>query len=82
MADNAATNNAFLDTEVFDCHQFDFGALSFRRLVRLAADGPMSVFLTTVTVSEIRKHIGGTEVGQQTEVGQVYTLLHRSGHAS
>lgn len=57
MADSAATNNVFLDTEVFDCHQFDFGALSFRRLVRLAADGPMRVLLTTVTVSEIRKHI-------------------------
>lgn len=57
MADSAATNNVFLDTEVFDCHQFDFGALSFCRLVRLAADGPMRVLLTTVTVSEIRKHI-------------------------
>ena len=51
MADSAATNNVFLDTDVFDCHQFDFGALSFRRLVRHAADGPMRVLLTTVTVS-------------------------------
>ncbi len=57
MADSAATNNVFLDTEVFDCHQFDFGASSFRRLVRLAADGPMRVLLTTVTVSEVRRHI-------------------------
>lgn len=60
MADSAATNNVFFDTEVFDCHQFDFAALSFRRLVRLAADGPMRVLLTTVTVSEIRaaSHFG------------------------
>lgn len=57
MAESAATNNVFLDTKVFDCHQFDFGALSFRRLVRLTADGPMRILLTNVTVSEIRKHI-------------------------
>ena len=57
MADSAATNCVFLDTEVFDCHQFDFGASSFRRLVRLAADGPVRVLLTTVTASEIRSHI-------------------------
>ena len=57
MADSAATNNVFLDTEVFDCHQFDFGASTFRRLVRLAAYGPVRVLLTTVTASEIRSHI-------------------------
>jgi hypothetical protein len=57
MADSAATNNVFLDTEVFDGHRFDLGNSGFRRLVRLAADGPVRVLLTTVTVSEIRSHI-------------------------
>ena len=57
MADSAETSNVFLDTEVFDCHQFALDALSFRRLVRLAAEDTVRVLLTTVTVGEIRKHI-------------------------
>lgn len=58
MADIAATKNVFLDTEVFDCHQLALDASSFRRLIRLAVEGNVRVLLTSVTVSEIRAHIG------------------------
>lgn len=58
MADSAATKNVFIDTEVFDCHQLALDAPSFRRLIRLAAEGDVRLLLTTVTEREIRAHIG------------------------
>jgi hypothetical protein len=75
VADSAETNNVFIDTEVFDCHQFDFASLNFRRLVRLVADGPVRVLLTTITVSEIRSHLDEHAVKAFKQVTTASKLL-------
>jgi PIN domain len=57
MPDSNQTKNVFLDTEIFDHHQLDFGSPNVRRLARLAAAGVLKLFFTVVTEKEIRRHI-------------------------
>lgn len=47
----------FLDTEVFDKHSRDFECSNIRRLARLSSNGAFQVFLTSVTVQEVRAHL-------------------------
>lgn len=62
------TQFVFIDTQVFDQHQLDFSSPSFRRLVRLATAGELSLVLTDVTVREIRTHL---DSAAQTAVKQL-----------
>jgi hypothetical protein len=57
MPDKAETPNVFLDTEVFDQHEYDLSSPYFKRLIRLVNSGAVKLFLTTVTVGEIQDHI-------------------------
>jgi len=59
VADSAATPYVFLDTEVFRAHQLDFQSPNIRRLVRLAAEGPVRLLLTTVTRGEVMDDLKG-----------------------
>lgn len=54
---NLETKNVFIDTEAFEASNFNFQSTVFKELVRLAQAGHVSVFLTTVTESEILAHI-------------------------
>jgi len=51
------TTNVFIDTQVFDAQNLNFESTVFKELSRLARDGRVKVFLTTVTESEILAHI-------------------------
>jgi hypothetical protein len=53
VADSAKSPYVFLDTEVFRAHQLHFQSLNFRRLVKLVAEGPVRLLLTTVTRGEV-----------------------------
>jgi hypothetical protein len=57
MPDSAVTSKVFIDTEVFDAQGLDFGSPNIVRLVRLAAAHKVQIFLTTVTVKEIERHL-------------------------
>lgn len=58
------TQHVFLDTEVFDHNNLNFGSASLLKLIELAQQGIVVVHLTTVTVREIEAHI----VSNVTEV--------------
>jgi len=51
------TTNVFIDTQVFDAQNLNCESTVFKELVRLAQDGRVKLFLTTVTESEILAHI-------------------------
>ena len=46
VADSAETPYVFLDTEVLRAHQLDFQSPNIRRLLKLAADGPVRLQLS------------------------------------
>ena len=54
---NLETKNVFIDTEAFEASNFNFQSTVFKELVRLSQAGHVSVFLTTITESEILAHI-------------------------
>lgn len=54
---NLQTKNVFIDTEVFEAHNFNFSSKSLTELVRLAKAGLVSVFLTSITLGEVHAHI-------------------------
>ena len=51
------TRNVFLDTEVFIGSRFRYNGPSFSALASHAAKGEVRVFLTDVTVEEVKAHI-------------------------
>jgi hypothetical protein len=51
------TQHIFLDTEVFIRQNFDFESRTFTRLIELVEQEKIIVHLTSITVSEIEKHI-------------------------
>ena len=57
MPDSNQTNRVFLDTEIFDHHQYDFQSPNIRRFARLAAAGVLQVYSTLITDKEIRRHL-------------------------
>jgi hypothetical protein len=57
MPDHAETPNVFLDTQVFDNHQYDLSSPYIKRLVRLVNAGLVNLFLTTVTLGEVEASI-------------------------
>jgi hypothetical protein len=54
---NLKSRNVFIDTEVFEGSNFDFHSRHLSEIVRLAQKDLIRVFLTTITVGEIRAHI-------------------------
>lgn len=64
---NLKTRNVFLDTEVFEAFNFDFQSTAFQELSRLARVDFVSIFLTTITIGEIRTHMA-EKVRQATNI--------------
>ncbi len=57
LSDDFETENVFLDTEVFESAGRDFSAKAMRRLIELIESGVLRLYLTSVTVAEIRSHL-------------------------
>ena len=49
--------NVFIDTEAFIRNNFDFDGRRFASLLQLVESGEITIFLTAVTVSEVRSNI-------------------------
>jgi hypothetical protein len=54
---NLKTRNVFIDTESFDAANLNFDSTPLIELIRLAQADFIRVFLTTITVGEVRAHI-------------------------
>lgn len=57
MPDSAESKFVFVDTEVFDRHKHSLESPNIVRLRELTESGAVELFLTTVTVREIKSHL-------------------------
>jgi hypothetical protein len=57
MADPVKTRNVFLDTECFDAGGFNYSSKPFKILGSLATSGEVQVYVTEVTLREVKAHI-------------------------
>ena len=55
--DTIRTSNVFLDTQVVDEANFNYASQRIRSLIALAEDGQIQVFLTDITLREIKSHL-------------------------
>jgi hypothetical protein len=57
MSDDPIVRNVFIDTQYFDSINYSFSVKALKELVRLVEEGGVRVFLTSVTLGEMRSHV-------------------------
>lgn len=78
------TLHAFIDTQVFDQLQHNYRHVYLQRLVTLAQEGYLKLYLTTVTRDEMRCHVeeaAGTAVAAYKKLGKNASILRNFEHA-
>jgi hypothetical protein len=82
MIQKSQTYNVFLDTEVFDGHQYDFNTPDFKTLIAHVSKGIMRVYMTDVTKREIERHIHqkASEIFAQLERLRKFPIVRNLKH--
>src|SRR4051812_22612966 len=64
------TKNVLLDTQVFISNNFNFESRACKKIAELVAEDRAKVFVTEVTVREVKKRIKTQLVGAQTYIAR------------